>query len=58
MSLVFEPSGAREIAADNAFDGEGSGGAASSEAAGIFVWLGNGGRDIESEDVVRLGGGQ
>jgi hypothetical protein len=58
MGLVFEPSGAREIAADNAFDGEGSSGAASGEAAGIFFWLGNGGRDIESEDVVRLGGGQ
>ena len=58
MSLVFEPSGAREIAADNAFDGEWGGGAAAGEAACIFFWLGNGGRDIESEDVVRLGGGQ
>ena len=58
MSLVFEPSGAREIAADNAFDGEWGGGAAAGEATCIFFWLGNGGRDIESEDVVRLGGGQ
>ena len=58
MGLVFEPSGAREIAADNAFDGEGGGGAAAGEAACIFFWLGNGGRNIESEDVVRLGGGQ
>ena len=58
MGLIFEPSGAREIAADNAFDGEWGGGAATGEAACIFFWLGNGGWDIESEDVVRLGGGQ
>jgi hypothetical protein len=58
MSLVFKPSGARKIAADNAFDGEWGGGAAAGEAACIFFWLGNGERDIESEDVVRLSGGQ
>ena len=58
MGLVFEPSGAREIATDNAFDGERGGGAASGEAACIFFWLGNGERDIESENVVGLSGGQ
>ena len=55
--FVFFPGAAGEVAADDTFDGERFGGTAAGEAAGESFRIGDTSGDIESEDMVRLGGG-
>lgn len=56
--LVLFPGTAGEVAADNAFDGEGLGGAAPREATGINLRRRHTGGNVEAQDMVRFGSGQ